>query len=117
MPRRFPLSFIIVLLLASELLCPASGAEVSPPAPITPGNPNSIRLRAAWGVPDSIGGNAANLASLKILDAFMQRFPNIHPVSSAGLDIPGKTMDIVPLMQIAGDIPPDVMYVNFRQSA
>ena len=48
--------------------------------------------------------------------AFQEQFPHIKPVSSEGLRIPGRTMDVLPLMQIAGDIAPDTVYVNFRQS-
>ena len=75
----------------------------------------TITLRA-WGVPDEYGTDVASQATRAILRDFRRRFPHINPVSSTGLTIPGKTMDIVPLMQIAGDIAPDVLYVNFRQS-
>ena len=74
-----------------------------------------IELRA-WGVPTGSGTSPADLAVLETLQAFGQEFPHIKPVSSEGLRIPGRTFDITPLMQIAGDIAPDVMYVNFRQS-
>jgi ABC-type sugar transport system permease subunit/ABC-type glycerol-3-phosphate transport system substrate-binding protein len=75
-----------------------------------------IQLRAS-GVIENSGGDPARIADLQVLAAFQKKFPNVVPVSLTGLEIPGKTMDIVPLMQIAGDIPPDVMYVNLRQSA
>jgi len=77
--------------------------------------PETIRLRA-WGVPAGYGTDVGSQAGQAILKEFRRRFPHINPVSSTGLTIPGKTMDIVPLMQIAGDIAPDVLYVNFRQS-
>jgi multiple sugar transport system permease protein len=67
-------------------------------------------------VPTGPGGDVQELALLEIVDTFRQRFPHIKPVSSQGLVIPGETMDFTPLMQIAGDIAPDVMFVNFRQS-
>ncbi|MBN1555996.1 MAG: extracellular solute-binding protein [Phycisphaerae bacterium] len=73
-----------------------------------------ITLRA-WGVPTDIS-NVNSLAEARIISAFQKRFPHIHPVSTTGLQIPNKTMDMTPLMQIAGEIPPHVMYVNFRQS-
>lgn len=75
---------------------------------------SQITLRA-WGVPTDIT-NVDKLAVARIISAFQKKFPNIHPVSTTGLQIPGKTMDMTPLMQIAGEIPPHVMYVNFRQS-
>ena len=74
-----------------------------------------MELRA-WGVPDYTKTDVNTLAQLQILDAFQKRFPNIKPVTTAGLEIPGRTLDMVPLMQIAGDIAPEVMYVNFRKS-
>jgi multiple sugar transport system permease protein len=74
-----------------------------------------IELRA-WGVPDYTKTDVNTLAQLQILDAFQKRYPNIKPVTTAGLEIPGRTLDMVPLMQIAGDIAPEVMYINFRKS-
>ena len=80
-----------------------------------PPDQERIVLRA-WGVPAGLSTDIDSQTRLAILAAFQKRFPYIRPVSTTGLQIPGRTMDIVPLMQIAGDIPPDVMYVNFRQS-
>lgn len=75
-----------------------------------------IRLRA-YGVPDDFAVGAAAEALRQIMSTFRQRYPWIEPVSTTGLTLPGgRTMDMVPFMQIAGDIAPDVMYVNFRQS-
>ena len=75
-----------------------------------------IKLRA-FGVPSS-SGDAVSLANLRVIEAFSKLHPNIRPVSSTGISMPGgaRTMDMVPLMQIAGDIAADVMYVNFRLS-
>lgn len=80
-----------------------------------PSNPQQIILRA-HGVPSGAGIDIQNMMNLEIVNAFEQAFPHIKPVSSAGLAIPGRTMDVMPLMQIAGDIAPDTLYVNFRQS-
>lgn len=79
------------------------------------GSDHPIEIRA-WGVPDYTRTDVNTLAQLQILDEFQRRFPNIKPVTTAGLEIPGRTLDMVPLMQIAGDIAPEVMYVNFRKS-
>jgi multiple sugar transport system permease protein len=49
--------------------------------------------------------------------AFQDRHPNVALEAATGLDIPNRTMDTVPLMQIAADISPAVIYVNFRQSS
>ncbi len=51
-----------------------------------------------------------------ILEEFHRMYPYIEVKSATGLRIEGKGMDIVPLMQIAADMAPDVLYVNFRQS-
>ena len=53
---------------------------------------------------------------MKVQLAFQERWPQISLVSATGLNIPGRAMDTTPLMQIAGDISPSVLYVNFRQS-
>ncbi len=74
-----------------------------------------VTLRC-WGVPDYSRTDVNTLAQLQILEAFQKKFPHIKPVTTAGLEIPGRTLDMVPLMQIAGDIAPEVMYVNFRKS-
>jgi len=92
----------LALLLAAG---PATGAE-----------PAKIVLRA-HGVPPHTHNDLHALAGRRIIEAFRKRFPHVEPVSSAGLEIPNRsTKDIVPLMQIAGDIAPDVLFVNFRQS-
>ena len=101
---------VVVFLLVVAAVVPAAADETSQQELIT--------LRC-WGVPIAAMG-VESLAKLKILDAFQKKFPYIRPVSDKGLEIPVSTgigtMDIVPLMQIAGDIPADVMYVNFRMS-
>jgi multiple sugar transport system permease protein len=75
-----------------------------------------MELRA-WGVPEYARIDVESLADRKIVEAFQERLPHVKPVATSGLEIPGRqTKDILPLMQIAGDIPPHVLYVNFRQS-
>ena len=96
-----------IMLLLSLPLFPVGG---------TSGETNAPMELRAWGVPDYTKTDVNTLAQLQILDAFQKRFPNIRPVTTAGLEIPGRTLDMVPLMQIAGDIAPEVMYVNFRKS-
>lgn len=57
-------------------------------------------------------------AETAVLQAFMRRYPLTRVKRASGLQIGGdsNTMDMLPLMQIAGDIAPDVLYVNFRMS-
>ena len=80
-----------------------------------PGKPITIR---AWGVPTGYKLVIRTQAEYNILQAFLQQYPNIHPVSSTGLELPGgtRTADFVPFMQIAGGIAPDVLQVSFRHS-
>ena len=99
------------LLAATILLAPSHGIA----APSTGGDEGDITIRA-YGLPSTAGGGTDTLVLLRTLEAFKQAYPRIEPVSSEGLQIPGRTMDITPLMQIAGDIAPDTIYVNFRQS-
>jgi multiple sugar transport system permease protein len=88
--------------------------SMAPPAGAAERRNGKIVLRC-WGVPTT-SGNVNSLAEFKALEAFQEQFPHVEPIPSTGLEIQGKTQDMVPLMQIAGDIPADVMYVNFRQS-
>jgi multiple sugar transport system permease protein len=68
-------------------------------------------------VPEIARNDIESLADRRIIEEYQKLFPHVRPVPTSGLVIPGRsTMDILPLMQIAGDIAPDVMYVNFRQS-
>lgn len=75
-----------------------------------------LRLRAA-DVPSGEVKGVAGEASLRIIDAFRKRRPDVELAPATGLIIPGRsTMDMQPLMQIAGGVAPEVLYVNFRQS-
>ncbi|MDP6117614.1 MAG: extracellular solute-binding protein, partial [Planctomycetota bacterium] len=102
----FPTMLSLLLLLSA-----AGYAETEKPA-----DHEEIRLRA-WGVPTNSASVIA-LAKLRVLEEFRRLHPRVNPVPSTGITMPegAKTMDMVPLMQIAGDIAADVMYVNFRQS-
>jgi len=104
---------LLLICFFSHLL--AMGPTSSPAAQ---SQPKQIILRA-WGVPEPTLTDADSKAVRQILRAFQARMPNVTPISPQGLDFAGglRTMNIVPLMQIAGDIAPDVLYVNFRKSS
>ncbi len=102
----------IIAVVGATSQVPINAGETAPEQTQT----QPLVLRA-WGVPDNAGSDPGRLAQLEILAAFRKHFPNIYPISPTGLEIPGRSMDIVPLMQIAGNIPQEVMYVNLRQSA
>ena len=80
-------------------------------------DPKKITLRA-WGVASAGSGSIDSQAIRKAMQAFQAKYPHVTPVSTTGLKMAGgvNTMDLIPLMQIAGDIAPDVLYVNFRKS-
>ena len=51
-----------------------------------------------------------------VIQRFLEDHPNVRIKKETNLRMGNNTMDVVPLMQIAGDISPDVIYVNFRFS-
>src|SRR4051812_5557457 len=96
------LAFAIVLLCATAI----AGADEQP-----------LQIRC-FGVPSEFKITPQDEADRLVLDSFRRKYPWIDPVSSEGLKL-GTTdrayvMDT--FMQIAGDIAPDVLLVNFKQS-
>jgi len=79
------------------------------------GDERPTRLRAV-GVPSGAVIGPAGESQLRVMAAFKERHPGLELLPATGISIPGRTMDMQPLMQIAGDVSPDVIYVNFRQS-
>ena len=78
---------------------------------------NEATALRAWGVPSGAVQGPNGESQLRIMEAFKARHPGLERLEPAtGLVIPGRSMDTQPLMQIAGDVSPDVIYVNFRQS-
>lgn len=75
--------------------------------------PMSLR---AVGVPGAAVSGPQGESQLRVMDAFVKRHPHVTLLPATGIAIPGRSMDTQPLMQIAGDVSPDVIYVNFRQS-
>jgi ABC-type sugar transport system permease subunit/ABC-type glycerol-3-phosphate transport system substrate-binding protein len=102
-----PLTLFTAALLLATSACFAAAAETQP---------RPIQLRCAQ-VPTPGSPDINNIAEFAALKAFHDTYPDIRANSSTGLQLPGsQTMDMIPLMQIAGDIPEDALYVNFRQS-
>jgi multiple sugar transport system permease protein len=95
--------WLVFLLLAAGMSAAESPSAVRP----------EIVLKA-WGVPDGSGYGPMEEALLRTMVAFRERFPWVKPVPATGISIPDR--GIAPLMQIAGDVSPDVIYVNFRLS-
>jgi multiple sugar transport system permease protein len=116
MPHKtqFILQLLVTAVLGGFLSAGALAADSNGESDF--GQDDEIVLRA-WGVPSGVATDIGSRVGAAIMRQFRERFPNVNPVATTGLTMPGgRTMDIVPLMQIAGDIAPDVMYVNFRQS-
>jgi multiple sugar transport system permease protein len=78
---------------------------------------DTIHLRA-FGVPSEFKITPQDEADRLVLDAFRKTYPWIDPVSTEGLKLgtSDRTYMMEPLMQIAGDIAPDVLYVTFKRS-
>ena len=57
-----------------------------------------------------------NLATQEIIRRFHTLHPNVRLTTVEGIKIEGKGSEISTLMQIAADIPPDILFVNFRNS-
>ncbi len=55
-------------------------------------------------------------AQRAVLKAFNERYPWIEVVRFGGIKLQNVAMDVGPLMAIAADIAPSVLYVNFRKS-
>ena len=71
----------------------------------------------SWGVPSGEPQGVEGECSVRVADAFRAKHPEARLESAGGLVLPGgRAMDTTPLMQIAGDVAPAAMYVNFRQS-
>jgi multiple sugar transport system permease protein len=67
-------------------------------------------------LPEPGATTPAALATREVIRRFEQLHPHIRLTTSQGLRIQGKGNEITPLMQIAADISPDVIYVNFRNA-
>ncbi len=68
-------------------------------------------------LPDPKKTDAFTKADQAVIDAFQKKYPYIELRSFTGLKIENLDLDAAPLMAIAGGVSPDIIYVNFRQSA
>lgn len=98
------------------LLAGALGCLPGVPDALASASTNTSIVLRAVGVPDGSCYGALGESLLRTMAAFQQRFPQVRLEPATGIDIPGRSMDMLPLMQIAGDVSPDVIFVNFRQS-
>lgn len=68
-------------------------------------------------LPDPKAADAFSRADRAVIEAFKAKYPNIELRSFSGIKIENMDLDAGPLMAIAGGVSPDIIYVNFRQSA
>ena len=104
--------FVYILTLCLPI---AQGMNLAVGAERSPADQPQITLRA-HGVMNYEGYSLYLKGVRKIHKDFQRHYPHIRLVPATGLTIPGGSGDITPLIQIAGDIPPEVMHVDFRRS-
>lgn len=94
------------------LVVATTSVQAAPPQ----ATPRPIQLRC-YEVPIPGVPTIDNIAKVAVVRGFHTNYPQIQANSSEGLRLPGvENMDMVPLLKIAGGIPEDCIYVNFRQS-
>lgn len=79
-----------------------------------------IRLRMLggignWGIPPKEATDPRSKANRAVFEAFHRAHPGIRIESLGGLEMKGPASESNFLMSMAGDSPPDIFYVNFRQ--
>ncbi|MBN2828930.1 MAG: extracellular solute-binding protein, partial [Candidatus Cloacimonetes bacterium] len=79
-------------------------------------SPEKVILKV-FDLPDPRDNSPFNKANLAVMKAFQEKYPWIELRSYSGIKIENMDLDAGPLMAIAGGVSPDIIYVNFRQSA
>lgn len=72
---------------------------------------------SAMDLPDPADVRVTALAARAVLQAFYAEYPGIRIEPFAMPEVGGSAMDSGPLLAIAAGMPPDAIYVNFRQSS
>ncbi|MCC6484924.1 MAG: extracellular solute-binding protein [Armatimonadetes bacterium] len=75
--------------------------------------PVTVRV---WSLPAKDARSVPEKASLAIVQRFLELHPDIRLEGTRGLQVPGMNLEAGPLLQMAGGVAPDVIYVNFRIS-
>src|SRR5437763_13095232 len=77
----------------------------------------TIKMMAgpSFGIPLKEDTNPRSVARRAVFDEFDRQHPGMRVVNAGGLDLAGSNVDQSFLMAMAGDNPPDIFYVNFRQ--
>jgi ABC-type sugar transport system permease subunit/ABC-type glycerol-3-phosphate transport system substrate-binding protein len=75
-----------------------------------------IRMMAGvYGIPPKEATSTTAVIRRSIFEAFHRQNPDLRVVNAGGLNLVGPQADNMFLMSMAGDLAPDVFYVNFRQ--
>jgi len=79
--------------------------------------PVEIRMMAGqgYGIPPKESTATTSLVRRAVFEEFHRQNPDIRVVNAGGLNLVGPQADNMFLMSMAGDVSPDVFYVNFRQ--
>ena len=101
-------------ILACLLLVLALGTSA-----LAQSEPVALRVGGAGGfkLPDKNATDPKSHADRAIVDAFERAHPDIRLASAQGLQIGGSAAESNLLLAFAGGTAPDVVYVNFRNSA
>lgn len=84
--------------------------------PANAANAPTISFLAA-GLPYPSSTDVGSMAARRVLRAFRKKYPQYKIKAFAMPTIQGSSMDTGPLMAIAAGMPPNAIYVNFRQSS
>ncbi len=95
-----------ILLAAATFLC---AVAVSQPVEIR------MMAGAGYGIPPKESTATTALVRRSVFEEFHRKHPDIRVVNAGGLNLVGTQADNMFLMSMAGDVVPDVFYVNFRQ--
>ncbi|MGO8672970.1 MAG: extracellular solute-binding protein [Capsulimonadaceae bacterium] len=112
-------SCLAVALLFTALLCLAP-LRASGQASADTGPPVTLRVGGAGGffrLPLKTDTAPRLVADRAVVEAFERQHPNIQLQDAEGLIVQGPAAESGLLLQFAGGTAPDVLYVNFRQSA
>jgi multiple sugar transport system permease protein len=80
-------------------------------------DPITIRMMAGagFGIPPKEATSTMAVVQRAVFESFERTNPGIQVVNAGGLQLNGEQGDNLFLMSMAGDMSPDVFYVNFRQ--
>jgi len=87
------------------------------PTVVVADQPITIRMMAGagFGIPPKEATTTQAIIQRAVFEQFQHANPGIQVVNAGGLTLNGDQGDNIFLMSMAGDLSPDIFYVNFRQ--